>query len=449
MRRRRTRGSCRRRRGRRARWRAPPEVDQGRTTAGDQAVDEAPQPHELERRLVAGVLDEQDRVLGQTRPWPATRRRTETTARLDSRAEDEPRRKAALPALEAEAGGVARHVGPVLVDDADDAERHPDPLHPQPVRPDPTVDHLADRVREGGHVPQPLRHLPRADLGQPEPVDRGRSQAVALGTARGLDGSPPGPRGRSPRARPPRRAGRRGAGAAGTCEAGLPRRALAGPAVEGAVRKGLRPSGVLGPSGQRSARISPAATRSSRWTTSVASSSGSSSRAPPSQRRSVRRAVAGEALGEHLAPGPSISTASPASKAPWHRTTPAGSSDRPAARQSPSGAVVDHDRPRRGSPRRRSTACGPAGGDRCGAGTPCRPPGSRRGRRRARPGDRPRRSPSARPTRSRSWPRPAWTPSRHCPRRSPDRPPAPRAAWSISTTSSISDASRRARRGRR
>ena len=60
-------------------------------------------------------------------------------ARLDARAAELPRKKAALPAFKQSAGGVARHVGPVLVDDGDNAERYPDLLDPEPVRAHPSA----------------------------------------------------------------------------------------------------------------------------------------------------------------------------------------------------------------------------------------------------------------------------------------------------------------------
>ena len=67
-------------------------------------------------------------------------------AMLERIAPDDPRRNAALPGLEAQAEGVARDVGAVLVDDRHDAERHPHPVDPQAVRAHPAVGDLAHRV---------------------------------------------------------------------------------------------------------------------------------------------------------------------------------------------------------------------------------------------------------------------------------------------------------------
>ena len=55
-----------------------------------------------------------------------------------------------IAGLEAERAGVGRHVGPALVDDADDAERRAHALDMQAVRPIPFGNHLADRIGEVG-----------------------------------------------------------------------------------------------------------------------------------------------------------------------------------------------------------------------------------------------------------------------------------------------------------
>ena len=75
--------------------------------------------------------------------------------------------------LQAQPGGVAGHVGTVLVDDADDPEGHPDPRDPQAVGADPAVDHLADRVGQGGHGPEAGGHARDPAGVEPEPVERG------------------------------------------------------------------------------------------------------------------------------------------------------------------------------------------------------------------------------------------------------------------------------------
>ncbi len=64
-----------------------------------------------------------------------------------------------VAALDAEGGGVDRHVGTALVDHEDDAERNAHLLDLQPVGPPARCDDLADRVGQRGDVSQRLRHL--------------------------------------------------------------------------------------------------------------------------------------------------------------------------------------------------------------------------------------------------------------------------------------------------
>ena len=139
---------------------------------------------------------------------------------------------------------------------------------------------------------------------------------------------------------------------------------------------------MLGPSGQRSARISPA----------TPGRPGGQPRSParPAALRVACRAIA-ERPSSRSARGPWRTPdlwpldlhRVPERKVPAARTTPAGSSDRPdcsSARRAPASTTSVPDEARakaihnlRAGRRR----------DRGGAGTPCRPPGSRQGRRRA------------------------------------------------------------------
>ena len=73
--------------------------------------------------------------------------------------------------LQADAGGVARDVRAVLVDDRDHAERHPDALDLETVRALPPVEDLADRVGQRGDVAQPVGHRLDAGLGEPQAVE--------------------------------------------------------------------------------------------------------------------------------------------------------------------------------------------------------------------------------------------------------------------------------------
>ena len=82
--------------------------------------------------------------------------------------------------LEADPGGVRGHVGPRLVDHPDHAERHPHLPQLQAVGEGAAADHLADRVRQGGHLAQPAGHVLEPLRGQPEPVDDVRRRPVRL-----------------------------------------------------------------------------------------------------------------------------------------------------------------------------------------------------------------------------------------------------------------------------
>ena len=132
-------------------------------------------PHELDRRLAAGVLDQDDARRRAGRPWPRASRSTRGDGDGWSvMAPDEPRRKAALPDLRHSAGGVAGDVGPVLVDDRHDAERHPHPLDAQAVGAHPAVEHLAHRVGQRGHLAQPAGHASMRAGVEPQAVEHGR-----------------------------------------------------------------------------------------------------------------------------------------------------------------------------------------------------------------------------------------------------------------------------------
>jgi hypothetical protein len=73
--------------------------------------------------------------------------------------------------LEADRRRVGRHVGPALVDHADDAHRHTDLLHPQSVGQGRSADHLTHRVGQGGDVPQAVGDR-RDPVGvEPEAID--------------------------------------------------------------------------------------------------------------------------------------------------------------------------------------------------------------------------------------------------------------------------------------
>ena len=96
-----------------------------------------------------------------------------------------------------ETGGVARHVGPVLVDDADHAEGDPDLGDLQSVGPHPTFGHFAYWVGEGRDLPHPAampRTRPsvrrsRSRAASTMPAASARSRSAPLASTREADSS--------------------------------------------------------------------------------------------------------------------------------------------------------------------------------------------------------------------------------------------------------------------
>jgi hypothetical protein len=83
--------------------------------------------------------------------------------------------------LEAEAGGVDRHVRTRFVDDADHAQGNPDAPDDQPVRPPPGLHDGADGVREFGDLFQPPGHFLDPLVVQGQPVHHGRRELLLFG----------------------------------------------------------------------------------------------------------------------------------------------------------------------------------------------------------------------------------------------------------------------------
>ena len=94
-----------------------------------------------------------------------------------------------VAALQAQRRGVDRHVRPRLVDDRDDADRHPPVLHLDAAFERPPLEQLADGILERDHRLDADGH--RLDpLGvEPEPVDQG---VVEPGVASGVEVDPVG-----------------------------------------------------------------------------------------------------------------------------------------------------------------------------------------------------------------------------------------------------------------
>ena len=86
-----------------------------------------------------------------------------------------------IAGLEAERGGIGGDVRAALVDDADDAERHPHALDGHAVRPRPALRHRADRIGERAHHVERLGHGGDALVVERQPVEERRRRAGCLG----------------------------------------------------------------------------------------------------------------------------------------------------------------------------------------------------------------------------------------------------------------------------
>ena len=80
--------------------------------------------------------------------------------------------------LQTQRGGIDGDVRPGLVDDRDHAQRDPDATHAQAVGEGRAVDHLADRVRQGGDRPHAGCHLGDPARVESEAVQKRRREAV-------------------------------------------------------------------------------------------------------------------------------------------------------------------------------------------------------------------------------------------------------------------------------
>ena len=80
--------------------------------------------------------------------------------------------------LQAQRARIAGHVGPALVDDADDAERHAHARDVEAVGPRPLRDGGADGIGQRGDVLDAARHGLDALLVERQPVEHGAGQAL-------------------------------------------------------------------------------------------------------------------------------------------------------------------------------------------------------------------------------------------------------------------------------
>ena len=183
--------------------------DQPGASARDEHVDQPAGPHQLLDRVVALARHELDDVLGK-----AGLQRRATQHRHDRRVGAPRARGTAqqhrVAALQADAGGIGGDVGTGLVDDPDDAERHPHLAQLQAVGQGRAAQHLADGVRQRrprragpGPSPRAGRRSRRSRSSRcsgvpPAALPRRRPRWPRGSRSRRSAGRRPSPRGRRP-----------------------------------------------------------------------------------------------------------------------------------------------------------------------------------------------------------------------------------------------------------
>ncbi len=139
------------------------------TTTRDQTIDGV-ELHQLDRGIVSDVLDEHHAIAGKSGLGRRIAQHFDDRDVRPERARGAAQERG-VARLQADAGGVARDVRPVLVDDRDDAQRHAHPLDLEAVRPLPAVEHLAHRVGQASDVAQPFRHRLEAGISETQAVE--------------------------------------------------------------------------------------------------------------------------------------------------------------------------------------------------------------------------------------------------------------------------------------
>ena len=148
--------------------------------------------HQADRRAVAR-RHQLDRILGQAGGAQPLDQRRMDRARgaeaLRAAAQDH-----GVAGLEAQHGGVRRHVRAALVDHADDAERHAHALDRHAVRTGPAFHHGADRIVELAHDLDAVRHCGDALAVERQPVEErcGRAGGLRLGDVLRIGGEDAG-----------------------------------------------------------------------------------------------------------------------------------------------------------------------------------------------------------------------------------------------------------------
>ena len=152
-------------------------VDQLGAAARDEHVDEAAGLHQLGRAVATELVDRLHRI----------RRQADALERLLQQLDEHAvgvlggaaaAQHDGVAALEREGGDVDGHVGPGLVDGADDAEGHAHLGEAQAVRQGRAAQGLADRVGQGDDLADGGGEALEARRVEPEPVEQAVAQAV-------------------------------------------------------------------------------------------------------------------------------------------------------------------------------------------------------------------------------------------------------------------------------
>ena len=158
--------------------------DERGAAARDQAVDVVGELHHLDGGLVARRRRRGCTASSGSPALASASRRTAAIAMLRAQRRARAAQQRGVAGLEAEPGGVAGHVGPVLVDDRHHAERHPDLLRSggrwagrQPSSISPTGSGSAATWRSPAAMPS------MRAVGEPEPVERTRLHAAGSAAA--------------------------------------------------------------------------------------------------------------------------------------------------------------------------------------------------------------------------------------------------------------------------
>ena len=112
------------------------------------------------------------------RAQPPAQRRQDRPVGIDRLAA--PAQQHGITTAQAQRGGIGGHIGPALVNDADQPDGHAHPAQMQPIGPLAGVDHLPHRVGQNGHLRHGIGNPGQALRRQPQPVEQRAGQAIGL-----------------------------------------------------------------------------------------------------------------------------------------------------------------------------------------------------------------------------------------------------------------------------